>query len=379
MVKQIGWFGLGLIFMLSGGIQAAETKNWTERLKLSGDFRYRHELISEEKFGSPDNLRVPDRNRQRLRLRVMLQAEVNPQMDVIARLASGVGEPVSTNQDLSGGFSQKQIWIDRAYLDYHPSDRLWGHAGKFALPFEATDLIWDPDLNPEGLAVGSVLKMDQHELFFRLGGLWASERKSADGPDQGLFGAQLGGHAVSGKTTGMLGIAYYDYGNVQNGPTIYSTTKGFGNSVYSDGSRLLYRNDYNLFDATGEMKTKLGTTELSALGELVMNTAAEPDSGSDKKNGTGWLAGLAFKFRKLPFDWSLAYNYRDLQANAAIGAFVDSDAGGGSTNFNGHKISIAVTPLTKTKFGVTYFRNTLDPDGAKLAYNRLQVDFEAKF
>ena len=58
---------------------------------------------------------------------------------------------------------------------------------------------------------------------------------------------------------------------------------------------------------------------------------------------------------------------------------VDSDSGGGSTNIAGHKVSISCMPLAKVKLGVTYFRDTLDPDGAKLAYNRLMIDVEAKY
>lgn len=378
------WYRLflfGLIVsvgVVANPVSAGDSKSWSERVKFAGDVRYRHELIAEEKAASPDNTRIPDRNRHRLRLRFGLQAEVNEQLDVVARLASGIGDPVSTNQDLGEGFSGKGIWLDRAYLDYHPSQRITARAGKAGVPFAGSDLLWDSDLNPEGIAMLPKLKFAHGELFARGGGFWAAERKSADGPDQGLFGAQVGAKIKNRKAHALLAAAYFDFGNVKDGPTLYSSTKGFGNTVRMDGAQALYVSDFNLINFHSGAGRQFEHVEASLIGDFVLNTGAEPVPGTSTTRDTGWLAGIGFKFAA-PLEWEVQYNYRSVDADAVIGALNDSDSAGGGTNFNGHKIAAAMTVLPGTKAGFAYMRNTRDPDGAKLAYNRLQVDVEAKF
>lgn len=357
---------------------AGEAKSWTERVKLSGDIRYRHDLIAEEKAANPDNVRVPDRNRHRLRLRFGLQAEVNPQLDLLLRLASGGSDPVSTNQDLGDGFSAKEIWIDRAYLEYHPVQSFAARAGKFGVPFEGTELLWDSDLSLEGIAILPRLKLEQGEMFLRGGGFWAAERKSSDGPDQGLFGAQFGGVLKNTKSSALLAVGFFDFGNVKNGPTLYSMTNGYGNTVRTYRTQAYYVSDFNLLNICGSAGNKFEHVEAIVTGDWVVNTGAEPIPGSSEKRDTGWLAGITLKFAA-PLKWQMQYNYRSLDADAVIGAFSDSDAGGGGTNLNGHKLAAAATIMPGTLLGVSYYRNIRDPDGAKLTYNRLQVDVEAKF
>ncbi len=93
--------------------------SWVERIKWSGDFRYRHESIDEETTGS---VRWKDgRNRHRIRARLMLEAVLNDEWGVGFRLASGSADPTSTNQTLDDSFSSKDIWLDLAYFDYHPA------------------------------------------------------------------------------------------------------------------------------------------------------------------------------------------------------------------------------------------------------------------
>lgn len=89
---------------------------WIEKIKFSGDLRYRHETIDEESGGDWND----GHNRNRIRARLMMNAAVNDEWDVGVRIASGSEDPVSTNQTLSGGFTSKDIWLDMAYLDYHP-------------------------------------------------------------------------------------------------------------------------------------------------------------------------------------------------------------------------------------------------------------------
>lgn len=373
-------------------------KTWVDKLQLSGDLRYRHEFISGEKYdsSSQQQARMYDRNRHRLRLRLALQAQVNDRVDVFVRLSSstfanGAGNPVATNQDLSGGSTPKPIWIDRAFVEIRPARMLTARAGKQPVPFEGTELLYDSDLNLEGIAALFSHKLGAHELFLRAGGFWAGER----GPDgfakhaltQGLFHGQIGGKIKLDKLSGQLAVSYVDYGNVKNNPTVWTVNNGFGNSLAPIGSRgsdtLGYLYDYNLLDITGSVKIKTKRVEPAAVFDFVTNSAAKKDPAYDKKLNTGWLAGLSVKFMKFPVDWDFLYNYRVLQKDAVLGAYADSDPAGGGTNYNGHRLSLGTGLMPGTRLAGTYFINTKDPDNKdaqrRLAYDRVQVDLEVKF
>ena len=106
-----------------------EAEEWYETIKLKGDLRFRHEWIDQDGKDT--------RNRWRLRLRLGASAQVNEDLDVNLRLASGSDDPISTNQSLDSGFSTKNFGLDRAYLDWHPYavEGLHVQAGKNSTAF----------------------------------------------------------------------------------------------------------------------------------------------------------------------------------------------------------------------------------------------------
>jgi hypothetical protein len=73
-------------------------------------------------------------------------------------LASGFDESAtSTNQDETGAFSSKPIWLDLAFFDYHPASVEGLHllGGKIKQPYYFpgdSDLLFDTDVRPEGIA-----------------------------------------------------------------------------------------------------------------------------------------------------------------------------------------------------------------------------------
>jgi len=117
---------------------------------FSGDFRLRDEPF----FGGPsDQSQV--RNRERFRLRVNANAKLNDDINGGFTLASGdINDPISTNQTTNQFYSRKAIAIDKAFINYNPHQfkPLTLTGGKFAYPWYNTELTWDKDLNPEGVA-----------------------------------------------------------------------------------------------------------------------------------------------------------------------------------------------------------------------------------
>ena len=88
---------------------------WLSGLKFAGDFRLRYEGI----INRADN---DGRHRGRLRLRLQIAKKLCDELDIIVRLASASGPSItSTNQSFDDAFSEKDLWIDRAYMVYKPN------------------------------------------------------------------------------------------------------------------------------------------------------------------------------------------------------------------------------------------------------------------
>ena len=125
---------------------------------LSGDFRLRAEPF----LGGPADHSL-DRARERYRLRFNVDAKLTQDFSGGFTLASGdVNDPTSTNQNADGFYSRKPFFIDRAYVNYNPHQfkSLTLTGGKFAYPWYNTELTWDKDINPEGLAQTLAFNLD---------------------------------------------------------------------------------------------------------------------------------------------------------------------------------------------------------------------------
>jgi hypothetical protein len=130
---------------------------------LSGDVRLREEPF----FGGPSD-RSLDQNRERYRLRFNVDAKLNNDISGGFTLASGdANDPISTNQNVTGFYTRKPFFIDRAYVTYNPGGfrALTVTSGKFSYPWYNTELTWDKDLSPEGAAETLAFNFDSVPLL----------------------------------------------------------------------------------------------------------------------------------------------------------------------------------------------------------------------
>jgi hypothetical protein len=354
-----------------------EILQWASRVGLYGDFRYRYEYINDE---SKSN----DQNRNRIRARLGLNARINDQWSLGLRLATaqGVqeGDPVSTNQTLGGAWGKKPIWLDLAYLDYHP---LWAkgldlQAGKIEAPFyrpNKNQLIWDHDLTPEGGALFYGLPLgEKTNVNFTAGGFWVTE--SASAPDTALWGLQ--GYVkrqISGPTYVLGGASGYWYGNLQGQPALSlqwesPTVNFFGNSNAGG----VYTSRFNLLELFAELGTQIGTLPVAIFGDYVVNTVAV-----DENRDTGWLVGFAINKAKTSGSWQFDYDYRDIQADAVVGQFNDSDFVGGGTGGRGHRFGFGYVLTKNVVPALNYYLASYAGRNNNADYNRLQADVVVKF
>jgi len=237
-------------------VAADKSIDWASKLKWKGDLRYRHEMIDEETRDQ--------RNRQRIRARIGMEAKVSDSLKTYVGIATGDPEdPRSTNATLGGGNVRKNIALDYAYFDWAAFDNTTVSLGKMKYPFErlaGSQLFFDGDVNPEG---GSIRYKADNGLFASGYGFWITERSS--GSDAHAFGTQLGWKSSFGLT---LAAAYNDY-SVQDIPL----------GIALDTEQRLEANAARVYQSTV-------VTRIMPLGNLTGMT------GEERELLARWAAGL---------------------------------------------------------------------------------------
>ncbi len=175
-----------------------------------------------------------DRYRARIRARIGMTVDMADNFEMGFRVATGSDtSPVSTNQTLgrSGGqFSKYAIWLDRAYLSWtawnEPTRTFKFVAGRFQNPFFSTDLIWDNDINFDGIAAS--LKYEVFPGFrpFAVAGAFpvyntdlnfsSNQPTKFKSYDKYLLGAQVGLEwEFADNWNFKFGAAYYYFDNIE--------------------------------------------------------------------------------------------------------------------------------------------------------------------
>ena len=347
---------------------------WAAKTQFKGDVRFRQETVQND--GVPNN---KDQNRQRIRARLGAYSEINPQVDTGIRIATGNNDdPRSTNQSLDNYFDKKQIWLDQGYVDYHPDaiKNLHIVGGKMPQQWVSMgDIIWDSDINPEGLAVTYKYPLSgSTELFGSAGHYTLKDNVDGDGVqfkhDLRLYAGQLGARfAITDNLKMTLGGSVYGYDNDDDITPVAGVIPGQlainGNSP---------NEQFKLYEGFGQLDIGGLAVPLSLYGQYVNNKDASNDQD------TGWLTGVKTKV----YGFAIDYNYRDVQRNSVVGAFTDSDFANGFTGSRGSKLKVSYELDKNFALGATYFMATSDQTNASINkkdsdINTLQLDAEAKF
>ena len=348
---------------------------WAAKTEFKGDVRVRQETVKID--GESDG---KNKDRQRIRARLGAYTEINPQVNTGIRIATGGGDDArSTNQDLDNYFDKKQLWLDQAYIDYHPTAVKDLHliGGKMPQPWVSMgDVIWDSDINPEGLAATYKHNLGNSgvEMFGRAGYYTLKDNVDGEGVqfrnDLSLYAGQLGARfAPTDSLKVTLGGSVYSYNNDKDSACPTTGTKTTPCALAVNGNST---DEFRLYEGFGQVDIANLPVPLSLYGQYVHNAATD----SDQDNA--WLVGFKSKLNA----FSLDYNYRDIQRNAVVGAFTDSDFANGTTGSRGHKIKLGYEIDKNFGLGVTYFLTKADyatSTQKDANANTLQLDVEAKF
>lgn len=345
-------------------IAVVEPEAWTDRIELKGDFRYRYEGIDIQ--GSDD------RERNRMRARIGMVAVVSDDLEVAIGLASGDIDPVSTNQTLKGAGSTKNFGLDLAYLQWSLNDTVTLTAGKFKSVWfksEKSELIWDNDYNPEGLALSY-----QTDKAFLHGALnWIESDTKND--QTFLIGMQGGFVKQLSDARLKAGLGYYELA-IAGSEAIFRDEDYFGNSFNcSDGAGLTdcrYSFDYEQLQVFVQTEFNLAGLPVVAFAERVENMAVDTAD-------TGWSAGFRLGKAESPGSWQFGYQYLYLEADAVLGLTTGSDFAGGGTDGEGHILKGNWMLTEKWSLALTLFVNEQDMAESSRNYRRVQVDTQVKF
>ena len=434
--------------------------DWINRIKLSGDARVRNQY---DKYGnnnaetlSKDNLYLDiphvnasggisqagaraflntadDNNRWRERVRLGLRASITDHWNFDARIATGnQGNPDSTNQTLGNGGQRFTIQLDRAGLLYNlPAEQgaswlnstLTFASGRIANPWLSTDLVWDEDLNFDGVALTLRRAIAQGSGLAGLGqagrsvfatvGLFPLQQVEFSSQDKWLAAGQLGvAWEFENQNKFEIASAYYNYIHVTGKKNaLGSTLRNSTQPPFVQKGNLLYNiaNDPNLNGGANDQIFALAsdyrlldiilTADLANFapyhvilkGDLVKNLGFDRDEIIQRTGGTtylypisdrtiGWMLEAVVgwpqinKFR----DWQVSASYRYLQRDAVLDAFTDSDFHLGGTDAKGWIVGGKYGLASNTWLELRYLSSDAI-DGPPLAIDTFQVDLNAKF
>ncbi|MGA2679406.1 MAG: putative porin [Sedimentisphaerales bacterium] len=356
---------------------------WVENMKISGDLRYRYEGIDSQSKGKWSSKGESDSiERNRLRARIGIYDKINDEVDVGFRLGSGSnGDPTSTNQTEGDAFSKKPIWLDQAYFDWHPKDIasfdfIGGKMPRTFYRVGDNQLIWDDDLNPEGLAAKYEMPInDSLKAYINGGGFWVG---NPDNPDTTPSAAaslwEIQGYlknTFEDKSYVLGGMSFYSYGNLKDQNDLTKLWKGSSNFLGNTAAAGNYKYGFDIVEGFVEYGTKIADYPVAVYGDVAHNT----DAPSSYNNA--WLIGATFNKAKDPGSWQLGYNYREVQSDAVVGQFNDSDFDGGGTNARGHWFNFTYQLAKNFQTALTYFIDENITTNDK--YRRLQADLVFKF
>lgn len=360
-----------VMILSSMGVYAqSEEKPLAETLQFSGDFRYRHQIETQ----SPKQ----QRNLQRIQARFGVSSQLHEDLTLKLRLMTG-SSANSGNQtlgdDKTPGMPRRNFGLDQAYFDYKPHSVLNLYGGKMPQPFSfvgKNQMLLDRDITLEGVGFKFKTDIAEEVQFFTRGGMfWIRENYDS------TFGDDLTDHFLNGVQTGLswkpqdwtvqAGVGSFAYTGLKNNPptNVTAGATGNGNTLDINGN---YPTNFDIEEIFVEVQRKMGPVDLTLFFETLENKDA---STLNKASSYGFLASYNA--------WGFSWAQQEVQKDAVVGAFTDSDFGGGVTSSKGQVWSASYKITSKVQAQLTVFKNKNAIDLIPLDYDRTHIDLSMAF
>lgn len=339
-------------------------------LFFSGDFRYRYQTETQE----------PKEARQLQRLQVRLQADTEVQNDLKFTLRLMTGSAANSGNQTLGdekapGMVRRGFGLDQAFFDYHPFD-VWNiYGGKMPQPLTfvgKNQLILDRDITLEGLGTKVKTPLTDELQFFLQGGFFMIRENydstySEDMTDNTLNVIQTGLIYHDDGWTTTVGYGSFGFTGLKDNPPS-SLTAGAGNNGNTLDLNGNYPANFDLEEYFLEIKKKFSEFEFSTFYDSVRNKDID---NLNKANSYGFI----INYKNLTVSWA----QQEVQKDAVVGLFTDSDFGGGQTSSRGQVYSFNYKLSKKTQLQYTVYKNTNSIDTAPAKYDRTHLDLMINF
>lgn len=254
-------------------------------------------------------------------------------------------------------FNLDQFFINWRAVNAHPVGRgqlfMDVTGGKFPDPFANTELLWDVDVIPTGLA--QVIEFREltpivDRLTFSMGELVVNLARGT--PNTFLFGGKFAGTFFASDEWRLNGaLGFHSYTNpsgiaqakLSNG--IFGTTAN--NFPGPGGPGVDFRSNFQLFNPFFQATYEFSPSyPLSLFVDYLYNVGAPSDNSA-------YHAGIKLGRTRQVGEFEVGYTYKYIQADANISSFVQDLLGG--TDTFGHEVQVGVRVAPKTLF-FTHFQ-----------------------
>jgi len=352
-------------------------------LRLSGDVRARFESRTGE-LPSGDH---QERDRFRYRFRTSLTGKLVNDWSFGVRLETASGSRssnVTMGDDSAANTSpfhkaSDGLYVGQVYLTYTPSPLFNVTVGRMPNPLNTTLMVWDGDINPEGLAEQFKYRDGNNEFSATLGQFLYSA-----GNTQNAFGATSATNPS--KDMGLLawqgGYKLYLEGATKYflvTPTLYTYVRSSQNAAafrdnFSATANQTAVNNLTVVEIPAEFDWLLGGVPARAYADVAINLdgkARAKKFGNPELDNQNKAYTVGFQYGKAvnKGEWDARIFYQSVQAFALDPNLVDSDIFDSRTNMQGIVVGGdyalgGATMLTVTASQAKRVNNTIIAPGA---------------
>jgi hypothetical protein len=376
-MKRIGIAVVGIGLCLTAvAQQATQTQavaaSWIDATTVSGDLSLRFEHIDEEGRDS--------RQRDRIRARLGAVSEIADGLKTGFELATGQDNPVALYQTMGDGFDRKDIRLNQAYIEWAPCPGALLTGGKMHSPFaDPGCLVLDSDVTPEGLALQGARDCGALRLDGSAGYFWLQERSAAE--DAHLYAGQVTARYPFSKACSLtLGAGMYVFDGLEGFDVVdwQDRNNGYGNSTV-DGTvagattNRAYATGFQVLAGFSEINFRVGLP-VSVFGQWAVNLDADTAN-------QGRTAGLVLGKAKTPRSAEAGYTYRRLEKDATVGFLADSEAWGGGTDGEGHRLYGRYQATRHVQCSANYYlsRKAVSDRNSRHDHDRLLFEVVVRF
>lgn len=337
----------------------------TTEIRISGDARVRYEL----RTGELDPGDHQERGRFRYRLRTALTTKLPNNWAFGVRLETSPSSR-STNVtmgDDGGPYAKNNdgLFVGQVFATWTPTPEWTFTAGRMPNPLVTSSMVWDGDINPEGIAERYHRRSGHNEFFLTLGQFvyGSSGNQNVYGGTAGAAGtkdlfltAWQGGYKRSfaeTKASFQIAPALYLYHN-----TDQAANPAAFNRVFSPTNAAAINNlvilavpfEYAWKAKSGEPLRAFADVAINLDGEQRAAKFGRPDLDGENK---AWHVGFQYGKAAKPGEWDARIFYQSIGAFALDANLVDSDLFDSRTNLRGWAFGGNYALGSATQFSLT--------------------------